>query len=435
MAQNFQVVVVGAGLSGLQAAREVHNAGLSYIVLEAMDRVGGKTLSVQASDGNGVVDLGASWINDTSQSEIYKLAKEFGFDLVEQRTEGNSLYRDEMGQVHCIPFEMPAKLEPEQLKEVEQFMQILSDYAERCDIDDPSNVPDAKYLDSMTVAEFIAGFKDPSASVLVNSITRSLLGVESDEPSALFFLDILKRGTGLKNVISDFKDGAQYLRNRQGNQAFCNRLAAGLNAGSVKISSAVKAITQKEGEGCFVETINGDVYRADRVIVSVPTPLYPLIHFEPSLPPAKKKLGDSAKSGYYTKTILVYAGILQVSQARIVPPMGQSSSHDTCIPQDGQYSITCFHAGDPGRNRSRLPAEERKQVVLQDICTAFGTVVDNIPEPINVIEKDWTKDPWAQGGPGPVWRPGFLAGESGKAIAEPFGNIHFVGTETSSVWR
>ncbi|KAK2923695.1 Flavin amine oxidase [Fusarium oxysporum f. sp. vasinfectum] len=413
MAQNFQVVIVGAGLSGLRAAREVHNAGLSHIVLEAMDRVGGKTLSVQASDGNGVVDLGASWINDTSQSEIYKLAKEFGFDLVEQRTEGNSLYRDEMGQVHCIPFEMPAKLEPEQLKEVEQFMQILSDYAERCDTDDPSNVPDAKYLDSMTVAEFIAGFKDPSASALVNNITRSLLGVESDEPSALFFLDILKRGTGLKNVISDFKDGAQYLRNRQGNQAFCDRLAAGLNAGSVKISSAVKAITQKEGKGCFVETINGDVYRADRVIVSVPTPLYPLIHFEPSLPPAKKKLADSAKSGYYTKTILVYAepwwhsaGLSGVYSSTDGPVV---FTHDTCIPQDGQYSITCFHAGDPGRKWSRLPAEERKQVVLQDICTAFGTVVDNIPEPINVIEKDWTKDPWAQGGPGPVWRPGFLA--------------------------
>lgn len=110
MAQKFQVVIVGAGLSGLRAAREVHNAGLSYIVLEAMDRVGGKTLSVHASDGHGAVDLGASWINDTSQSEIYKLAKEFGFDLVEQRTEGNSLYRDEMGQVHCIPFEMPAKV-------------------------------------------------------------------------------------------------------------------------------------------------------------------------------------------------------------------------------------------------------------------------------------------------------------------------------------
>ncbi|KAI1028451.1 hypothetical protein LB503_002697 [Fusarium chuoi] len=205
-----------------------------------MDRVRGKTLSVQASEDNGVVDLGASWINDPSQSE--------------------------------------------------------------------SSFPNSKPLDSITVAEFIAGFKYPGATALANSITCSLLGAESDEPSALFFLDILKRGTGLKNAISDFKDGAQYLRNRQGNQSFRDRLAAGLNAGSAKVSSAVKAITQKEGEGCTVETINGDVYRTDRVIVSVPTPLYPFIHFEPSIPPAKNALGESAKSGYYTKTILVYAG-------------------------------------------------------------------------------------------------------------------------------
>jgi monoamine oxidase len=207
----------------------------------------------------------------------------------------------------------------------------------------------------------------------------------------------------------------------------------------VKISSAVKAITQKEGEGCFVETTNGDVYRADKVIMSVPTPLYPLIHFEPSLPPAKKTLGESAKSGYYSKTILLFAepwwhsaglsGVYSSAGGPIV------FTHDTCIPQDSQYSITCFHAGDPGRKWSRLPAEERKRVVLDDFLTAFSTVVDHIPQPINVIEKDWTQDLWAQGGPGPVWRPGFLAGESGKAIAEPFGNVHFVGTETASVWR
>lgn len=69
MTQIAQVVIIGAGLSSLRAAREVHNAGLSYIALEAMDRVRGKTLSVQASEDNGVVDLGASWINDPSQSE------------------------------------------------------------------------------------------------------------------------------------------------------------------------------------------------------------------------------------------------------------------------------------------------------------------------------------------------------------------------------
>jgi monoamine oxidase len=108
--QPFQVIIVGAGLSGLRAAREVHNAGLSYIVLEAMDHVGGKTLSVKASsNGKGVVDMGAAWLNDTSQSAIYGLATEFGFDLVEQRVGGVSLYQDHEGEVHAIPFGMLAK--------------------------------------------------------------------------------------------------------------------------------------------------------------------------------------------------------------------------------------------------------------------------------------------------------------------------------------
>lgn len=56
--------------------------------------------------------------------------------------------------------------------------------------------------------------------MLMNAITRSLMGVESHELSALFFLDILKRGTGLQNVVSDFKDGGQYLRNRQGKGSY-----------------------------------------------------------------------------------------------------------------------------------------------------------------------------------------------------------------------
>ena len=190
----------------------------------------------------------------------------------------------------------------------------------------------------------------------------------------------------------------------------------------MKVSSAVKAIKQKDGEGCVVETIHGDVYRADKVIVSVPTPLYPLIHFEPSLPPAKKALSESAKSGYYTKTVLVYtepwwhsAGLSGVYSSADGPVV---FTHDTCVPQDGQYSINCSHAGDPGKKWSRLPAEERKKIVLQNIRTTIGTVVDTVPQPINAIKKDWTKDPWAQGGPGPIWRPGFLAGESGRTIAE-----------------
>lgn len=110
-AQFVNVIVVGAGLSGLRAATEIHDAGLSYVVLEAMDRVGGKTLSVQASsNGTAVVDLGAAWINDSNQSEMYAMAKEFGFDLVVQRTEGQSISQDDKGQMSLIPYGMPANV-------------------------------------------------------------------------------------------------------------------------------------------------------------------------------------------------------------------------------------------------------------------------------------------------------------------------------------
>lgn len=106
------VVVVGAGLSGLRAAVEVHRAGLTCVVLEAMDRVGGKVLSVDAApalDGQGegsrrkVVDLGAAWINDTSQSEMLALASRFKLDLIEQRIAGRYLRQERDGSVVQYP--------------------------------------------------------------------------------------------------------------------------------------------------------------------------------------------------------------------------------------------------------------------------------------------------------------------------------------------
>lgn len=87
---HFDVVVVGAGLSGLQAASDIQQAGLSCVVLEARDRVGGKTWTREARNGKPV-DVGAAWINDTNQSKIYALAKRFNLELVKQSTEGDCI--------------------------------------------------------------------------------------------------------------------------------------------------------------------------------------------------------------------------------------------------------------------------------------------------------------------------------------------------------
>lgn len=92
--QQVDVVVVGAGLSGLAAARDVIRAGLTCIVLEARDRVGGRTWS-EHLDGGGVIDKGAAWINDSNQSRMAALAKHYGAELIEQNTNGNCVFQDE----------------------------------------------------------------------------------------------------------------------------------------------------------------------------------------------------------------------------------------------------------------------------------------------------------------------------------------------------
>uniref|UniRef100_A0A093UYN6 Amine oxidase n=1 Tax=Talaromyces marneffei PM1 TaxID=1077442 RepID=A0A093UYN6_TALMA len=54
---------------------------------------------------------------------------------------------------------------------------------------------------------------------------------------------------------------------------------------------------------------------------------------------------------------------------------------------------------------------------------------------IEVIEKEWTKGPWAMGAPSPVIMPGSMTSEAGEAIRSVFDKVHFIGTETSHVWK
>lgn len=90
--------------SGLQAALDIQEAGLSCIVLEARNRVGGKTWSVPLANGKGTVDIGAAWINDTNQSHVYALTKRFGIELVQQNTDGDCIFHDADGSTHAFPY-------------------------------------------------------------------------------------------------------------------------------------------------------------------------------------------------------------------------------------------------------------------------------------------------------------------------------------------
>lgn len=105
---SVDVVIIGAGLAGLTAAHDVISKGYTCIILEARDRVGGKTWSQPIDGGNGVVDVGAAWINDTSQTRVYALAKRFKAELIEQNTQGNCVFQGFDGECSTFPYgELP----------------------------------------------------------------------------------------------------------------------------------------------------------------------------------------------------------------------------------------------------------------------------------------------------------------------------------------
>ena len=101
-APSTDVIIIGGGLSGLSAALTLHEAGAKCIVLEARDRVGGKSWTREF--GGGTVDMGAAWINDTNQDRIYRLVERFGLETIVQNVEGGIVMQDLDGGSHVFPY-------------------------------------------------------------------------------------------------------------------------------------------------------------------------------------------------------------------------------------------------------------------------------------------------------------------------------------------
>ncbi|KAH8422311.1 flavin monoamine oxidase family protein [Aspergillus melleus] len=429
--KEVDVVVVGAGLSGLTAATEVQRAGLSCAVLEDMDRVGGKTLSIPASSQGGLAELGAAWLNDTNQFYMYALARKFGFELEIQRHKGLNLFEDSKGKTHSIEYGK------EYLND-EEFFEDLAKQAELTHLVHPELSQHAMKHDKMSFAEYARQFSS-KAELIADDIAKTLLGVQAKDISALYMFNYTKSGTGLDNILSDLKDGGQYMRNRHGNQNFSVRLANDLKPDTVHLSAPVTKIEQHGKGSCTVTTLTGHKVSCKRVIISIPTSLYHRIQFIPALPETKKNLSDTTALGFYGKVIIVYeypwwrqAGLSGIFSSVNGPIC---CSRDTCIVEDHQYSITCMVTADAGKDWSKLPPVQKHELAMSQFNAAFCTQVEKIPDPLNVIVHDWSEEPWIRGAPSPTMPPGLMTSDAGKSLRDPFGDIHFAGTETAIIWK
>lgn len=180
-------------------------------------------------------------------------------------------------------------------------------------------------------------------------------------------------------------------------------------------------------------------YLCKRVIVSVPTPLYKDIVFNPPLPEDKAKLSHANKLGFINKVAVRYtspwwreAGLTGMIQSFTGPV---SVTRDISVDEKGLYALTCFCAGDAGRALSKLSKQERFKKVTDQIQATLGKAAGiAVPEPVGIDEHEWWHDLWSQGCPSPAAPPGAMT-KYEHALRSRHGQIHFAGTETAYEWK
>lgn len=268
--------------------------------------------------------------------------------------------------------------------------------------------------------------------------TRAMLGQEPEDVSALYFLNYCKSGGGLLQMRSDRRDGAQYLRLRQGTQSLAHTLVKALPAETVRLSSPVTAVHQQSEGPVVIQTPNG-VVPASRVISSMPATVLRTIDFQPPLPARKQLLVDSFHYGYYTKVMIVFRSAFWIARGfcGLVQSFNGPVSviRDSSIPQDNKWVLTCFISGDSGRRWSQLDDKERENSLLDHVGDIYGNRELVHQEALAMEGHEWVKEQYSGFGcPCPSLSPGVLTA-AGDALREPFQKIHFVGTETAAEWK
>jgi monoamine oxidase len=415
------VVVVGAGLAGLTATRQLVKAGVrSVLVLEARERVGGRTLNQPIGAGQ-VVEAGGQWVGPT-QKQILALAGELGVKTFKTYTRGKEVaYLD--GRRTVAEGGPNANENAEYTRAVKR----LEELARTVPLAAPWRAPEARTLDTQTVADWAAQhIRTREARFRFDLSVASIL----DEPgkiSLLYFLFYVRSAGGL-TMLDATEGGAQDSRFVGGSQILSLKMAEQLGK-KVILGCPVRRITDPEQGPVRVEA-KGLVVEAKRVIVAMMPADTRRIRFDPPLPEKRQRLIRDWRGSPAFKVNVVYdepfwrAAGLNGQAIWDVPPV--DLSFDNSPPQGRPGVLVAFVSPDKVLAKD---AAKRRQAVLKALAQCFG---EKALQPSAYFEMDWGKDAWTTGCTSAVG-PGLLTA-CGDALREPVGRLHWAGTETAEVW-
>ncbi|MGI8492212.1 MAG: flavin monoamine oxidase family protein [Acidimicrobiales bacterium] len=421
------VVVIGAGLAGLTAARQLARGGRSVQVLEARDRVGGRTLNAAVGDGTAV-ELGGQFVGP-GQHRVLALIGDLGLQTFPTYDEGGHVL-EIAGRRMTYSGRAP-RLNPLALLDAGQLWMRLGRMARQVPVDTPWEGPKALGWDAVTVA----GWTRRAARTAVGETFLRLFveGVFATEPDSMSLLHLLFyiHAAGGFSALTDTKGGAQQDRVVGGSQLISQRMADELGD-RVHLGSPVHRLDWAPDK--VVAHAGGVTVTAARAVLAVPPVLAGRIDYRPALPADRDQLTQRMPHGSVIKCMAVYPtpfwrldGLSGQAASDIGPV---TATYDNTPPGGTPGVLLAFVEAGHARRLARLPADERKQSVLEALARLFG---DQARRASGWLELDWSAEPWTRGCYGAHMPPGVWT-QFGPALRAPIGPLHWAGSETATRW-
>ena len=426
--RHADVGIVGAGLAGLMAAHQLVAAGVSVCVLEARDRVGGRTWTRSAVDGT-LIDLGGQWIGPTQQ-RMNQLVAELGVETFKTWDTGNNIqYHDGERRVYsgAIP-----TTDRTVAGDVMEAMLALNMMAMQVPTEAPWTAPEAAVWDAQTFATWLdVNVASSGARALLELAIQAVFSAEPRDLSLLHVLFYTRSAGGLMDLVG-VTGGAQETRFTTGAQTIANRMAEALGE-RVVLNAPVHTITQDAGGARIVA--DGFTLTCDHVIVALPPTLAGRLRYQPGLPGLRDQLTQRMPMGTVIKVHCIYPTPFWRDDGLT----GQASSNTGVMrvtfdnsPQDGGRGVLLgFIEGDEGRIWGQRSPQERRAAVLECLVRYFG---ERAGQPLDYIEQSWAEEEYTRGCYAGYMPPGVWS-MYGTALRAPIGRIHWAGTETATIWN
>lgn len=423
--ESCDVAVIGAGFAGLRAATLLRAAGQSVQLIEARERVGGR--SMPGTLNGRTLDLGGQWVG-VRHDRVRALAAEAGAALVPQYVQGDKLLQtDERIRRYngLIP-----PVSPTTLIEMQLALTRLRSLQKRVSTDAPWDSRDAEALDRMSVDAWQSRWLySKGARELMDVAVRAVFCATPRQLSMLGFLHYLRANENFDAVLST-DAGAQALTVDGGMHRLARHLATQLGD-ALRLNRPLQRIEQSTDDA-VLHFADGTL-RAKRVIVAMAPPAAGRIGCTPWMP-AREQLAQRMPMGSVIKCLIAYKTPFWRAQGltgEFVSTHAAFSPVFDVSPTDGSSgALVGFFDGPDAVRWSGATPEARKAEVIATLVRAYGPDAANY---IDYADYDWIADSYSRGCYTGLWTPGTIT-EVGHALREPVGRIHWAGTETANEW-